>query len=259
MKIHTWNILFWMIMIPLLIVFLSFAEKQNNQRKCKGFSVSIDYNGKNYLFTAKDIEEQVISTFNTLKGLPAEDIIESDIEHEIERNPFVLNAEVYTTINGNCIADVEQRNPIVHFIGSHGNSFYAGANGALMPDNMGMPVRVKVASGFFPLDTIDPALHDVSVQVTKNKQLKEIYRIARHIEDDPVLKPAVEQIYCNKEGQYEMVTKLGDHSVLIGKAKNLDAKLSKLRLFYKKALNHGGWEKYQQLNLKYENQIVCKK
>lgn len=259
MKKYTVNIVFWLIMIPLLIGLLSFAGQENKQKTCQGFRVSIDYGDSDYLFTAKDIEKQVISTFDTLKGVLVKDIVESDIEREIERNPFVLNAEVYTTINGQCIAEVEQRHPIVHFMDRNGKGAYADINGVLMPGNFQMPARVMVASGYFSLDTLNPALQDIRIRDIKHEGLQEMFRIAQKVENDPLLQTAVEQIYRNKDEQYELATKLGQHRVLIGEARKLDEKFSKLNIFYKKALEKGGWKNYHALNLVYEDQIVCKK
>jgi cell division protein FtsQ len=38
-----------------------------------------------------------------------------------------------------------------------------------------------------------------------------------------------------------------------------DHQVEKLKLFYTKALPQKGWEKYQMISLKYENQIVASK
>jgi hypothetical protein len=36
-------------------------------------------------------------------------------------------------------------------------------------------------------------------------------------------------------------------------------KFSKLEIFYKQAMPYEGWTKYDQINLKYSKQIVCRK
>ena len=36
-------------------------------------------------------------------------------------------------------------------------------------------------------------------------------------------------------------------------------KLQRLRKFYKYGLSHAGWDRYERINLEFDNQIICKK
>jgi cell division protein FtsQ len=45
---------------------------------------------------------------------------------------------------------------------------------------------------------------------------------------------------------------------VIGDTNNIPEKFEKLTDFYVDGLNHVGWNKYQIIDLKYKNQIVCK-
>jgi len=52
---------------------------------------------------------------------------------------------------------------------------------------------------------------------------------------------------------------LGDHVILLGSAEELGDKFSRLLAFYKFGLNKIGWNKYNFINIKYKNQVVCSK
>jgi cell division protein FtsQ len=259
MKKKTLNIIFWAVCIPLIITLLSFVGKENKRKQCRDFRVAIDYQGQDFLFTADEIESQVLSKFDSLEGMLVKQVEEADIEAEIEKNPYVLNAEVYTTIDGSCVAEVWQRKPIMQLIDRKGKSMYVDVDGVLMPDDQELPARVPVANGYFNLDSIHPAIEDIKIADLDRKELSGLFKIARKVYKDKLLKAAVEQVYLNREGQYELITKLGQHSVLLGEAKALDEKLAKLKVFYQEALERGGWASYKQLNLVYENQVVCNK
>jgi len=170
-----------------------------------------------------------------------------------------LNAEVYTTIDGFCHADVWQRKAILQLIDDKGKCVYVDENGMLMPDGETLPARVPVANGNFSLDTINPEIEDLTIDDLNNTSFEQFYTIAKVIQNDEFLKAIVEQIYNNKNGEYAIVTKLGQHSVLIGSISQLGKKLEKLKIFYKNANARGGWDKYDQLNLKYENQVIGNK
>ena len=59
-----------------------------------------------------------------------------------------------------------------------------------------------------------------------------------------------------------MIPQVGNHEIVFGAAnsnKDVVAKLNKLKIFYQEGLPFEGWNKYNQINLKYKNQVVCKK
>lgn len=259
MKKLSLNIIFWLIAIPLIAVLLSFVGQENRKKQCHGFRIEIDYQGQDFLFTADEIESQVMSKFDSLKGVPVKQIKEADIESVIEKNPYVLDAEVFTTINGYCVAEIIQRKAIVQFIDRAGRSMYADEHGFLMPDGAKLPARVPVASGNFSLDTLDPGIRDININETERVDLQNLFTIARMVNDDKLLRSAVEQIYLNENNRYELATKLGKHSVLLGEAVDLEGKFDRLGIFYRTALDRGGWKDYDQLNLMFEKQVVCNK
>ncbi|MGM0611971.1 MAG: cell division protein FtsQ/DivIB [Bacteroidota bacterium] len=259
MNRKTQNIIFWLISIPLIIVLLGMVSQQEKERRIQDFRVDIEYQGGDYLFTSDDIEKQVLTKFDSLKGKSLPQVRESDIELEIEKNPYVLNAEVYTTIDGFCNADVWQRKTILQLIDRRGKCVYVDENGVLMPDGKKLPARVPVANGNFSLDTIHPDIDDITIEQLNNKRLEHFFKIAKVVQNDKFLNACVEQIYNNEKGDYEIVTKLGQHSVLIGSINQLGQKMEKLKIFYQNANARGGWKQYDQLNLKYENQVIGNK
>lgn len=259
MNKKTQNIIFWLISIPMIIVLLGMISQKEEERHIQDFQVGIEYQGEDYLFTSDDIEKQVISTFDSLKGKPLQQVKESYIESEIEKNPYVLEAEVYTTIDGICKAKVQQRNTILQLIDRNGKCVYVDENGVLMPDGKKFPARVPVANGSFNLDTLRPGIHDITIDELNNRRVNHFFKIAKIVYEDKFLNAIVEQIYNNRKGEYELFTKLGQHKVLIGSIDKLKQKMEKLKVFYKNANARGGWEKYNQLNLKYKNQVIGNK
>ena len=62
-----------------------------------------------------------------------------------------------------------------------------------------------------------------------------------------------------KEPQLELIPRVGDHVVLLGELDGGEMeRLEKLRLFYTRGLRHEGWDKYDYIDIKYKDQIVCK-
>ncbi|MFO8053569.1 MAG: hypothetical protein R6U19_00205 [Bacteroidales bacterium] len=255
----TLHIIYWIVIIPLMVALVSFAERESREKRCDDFVVEVQYTGDDFLLTAEEVHEQVVKSMDSINGVPVTEIREAGIEAEIAKNPFVKQVKVYTTINGHCIAEVDQRKSIVKYIGKNGNSVYVDDTGILMPDRGSLPARVPVANGNFTLDVRNPETHQIGIEELQREDLDALFRVAKFINRDNTLFALVEQIYLNEEGEIELVTKLGEHSVLLGKAGELEEKFNKLKIFYNNAMVRGGWRQYKQLNLKFKNQVVCKK
>ena len=79
------------------------------------------------------------------------------------------------------------------------------------------------------------------------------------ITHDKFLKAQIDQVYVTEGGEFELIPRIGNHVILLGKAVDLDDKFRKLYAFYKLGLNKIGWNKYNIINIKYKNQVVCSK
>lgn len=79
------------------------------------------------------------------------------------------------------------------------------------------------------------------------------------LQNDPFWNNQIEQIHVTPTQELELVPRVGDHIVFLGKPKEIKDKLEKLKAFYVKALNKVGWNKYSRINLEFSNQIICTK
>jgi cell division protein FtsQ len=89
--------------------------------------------------------------------------------------------------------------------------------------------------------------------------LDDFYIIAQFILADEFWSAHIEQIYLNQYGDMELVPKVGNHKIIFGTSEQMEEKFWKLKTFYKQGLNYTGWENYDTLNLKFQNQVVCTK
>jgi cell division protein FtsQ len=63
-------------------------------------------------------------------------------------------------------------------------------------------------------------------------------------------------------GDFVLVPQVGSHTIIFGSARSdeeVKEKMDKLKVFYQEGLPFEGWNKYETINLKFRNQIVCKK
>jgi cell division protein FtsQ len=63
-----------------------------------------------------------------------------------------------------------------------------------------------------------------------------------------------------QEPQLELVPRVGNHIVLLGKLDGGEFdRLDKLKTFYLGGLWHEGWNEFRYINIKYKDQVVCSK
>ena len=164
------------------------------------------------------------------------------IEEQLQKNPFVKNAQCYKTQTGHVNITVDQRLPVIRVKADNGDDYYVDAHGNIMP-NTHFASNLVVATG---------AIHQKYAQ----KVLKDI---GCYLLQTPLWGNQVEQLNVLADGSIEMVPRVGDHIVYLGSPSNLERKLTRLEKFYKYGLSKVGWNKYSYINVEFDNQIICKK
>ena len=86
-----------------------------------------------------------------------------------------------------------------------------------------------------------------------------LFSLARFIDEHAFWKAQIMQIHGEENGDLILIPRVGYQQIVFGKAVNIEAKFSKLKLFYEKGISEKGWNNYSQINLKFKNQIVCTK
>ena len=89
--------------------------------------------------------------------------------------------------------------------------------------------------------------------------LDDIYQISKFIDQSEFWKAQIEQVYVDKDLEFVIIPKVGNHKIVFGGIENLAGKFEKLMIFYKQGLSKTGWNEYSEINLKYKNQVVCTK
>jgi cell division protein FtsQ len=69
------------------------------------------------------------------------------------------------------------------------------------------------------------------------------------------------QIHLKKDGDFVLIPLVGGQKIIFGSAftdEEVREKFKKLKIFYKEAIPYEGWDKYEEISLKYKKQIVCR-
>jgi len=76
------------------------------------------------------------------------------------------------------------------------------------------------------------------------------------------LQSLIGQIHRKHNGDFVLIPQVGGQKIVFGTAFSdleVEEKFRKLKVFYKEAIPYEGWNTYEEISLKYNKQIVCKK
>lgn len=242
------------------LALLSFTQRKKNEVVCHKVKVNIDVLSGNH-FVTKERVDGILKNVGFQEGIDKfENIDTKRLEKKILDLSSVEEVEVFKNVNGALEVDIKQRKPIARVFNRNGYSVYIDDKGKTMQISEYFTSRVMVINGYVNIKVGEEVGliqgNDSLMQLT---MLDELYELATYINADKFLKAQIEQIYVEKNGEITLIPIVGDQEIIFGKVQDIKKKFDKLILFYKKGINPNNLNLYQTINLKFDNQIVCKK
>lgn len=230
---------------------------------CSGIEVTIKDSLQNAFVTHTDVLDMIEHQHSNLIGIPLKMINTLKIEQALNSLDAVMNATVYKTVDGKVNVLVEQRKPMVRIINRKGQSYYVDNEGQILPLSKKFTPHVMIINGNIDEPyKIEPQSKIPLPNNSSDKNsnfMSELFLFAKYIYEDTFWASQITQIYVGNAHNIELIPRVGSHTILLGSLDGYIEKLDNLKLFYSKGLPEEGWNKYQQINLKYRNQIVCTK
>ena len=221
---------------------LAMTDRHEDSHLCRGVDLHIT---DSLHFDLID-EEMVLAVLQEHSidpvGMPLEEIEPEKIEATLLMHPLVGKVQCYKTGGDMLRINLSSKVPLVRVINNRGQDFYVDSRGEILTQRS-LAVQLPVATGY----------------IDRQFAAGELLEVVRVIDRSEFWKAQVEQINVTKDGQIELVPRVGDHLLIIGTADNVEDKLDRLMNFYEKGLDNVGWNKYRSISVAYENQVVCKK
>ena len=243
----------WAAFIVGFVVVMGAAINHQKAVTCSGIDVNIDYSGGLFFLDETDVKRQISTLVgDSVIGLPVGQIDIGKLEGKLAAHPHVKELFLYLNIKGEFNVEVVQRQPLIRIINRKGVSYYIDKSGDIMPTSHNFTARVPVATN------VSAELPEIP-KTDGNTELADLYRLALFIEESEFWSAQISQVVVNEKQQFEIIPRLGGHRILIGDAGDLERKFEQLMIFYKEGLPNVGWGVYKTIDLRFEDQIVCKK
>lgn len=240
----------------LVVAFSAFNKPEENLHLCTDVKVVVADATTNGFIDANEVVNRLKKSGLYPKGKPLARISCRQIEETLAKTPFVKTAECYKNQDGVVNVSITQRMPIVRIKAINNDDFYVDDQDCIMPNSQ-YTSDLIIATGY----------------INRSYATAYVSPLARILSANDLYRNLFEQINITRNMEVELVPRIGDHIVFLGRLPQsnskserftlindfINTKLHRLELFYKHGLPVAGWNKYSEISLEFDNQIICKR
>ncbi len=252
------NIVSWSLFVGGVLFLMSFVSgKRNDIALNEGsLEINIKHNNDNAFLTPEIIKRYVAVKLNyQIDSAKLSDINIAQLENTIGDIEEVKSVQVYKSVDGKLICEVEERVPVIRIIHENGMSNYIDEDGKYMNLSAQHAAHVPIVTGHINESEFRESVTELPID--SNLMFDDVYALGDYIHSNKFWNAQIQEIHINKKKEFELIPLVGNHRIIFGDVSNMARKFKKLEIFYKEGLNNTGWNEYDTINVKFKNQIVC--
>jgi cell division protein FtsQ len=172
-----------------------------------------------------------------------------EIEKNIENNQWVKSAELFVSSNNFINVKVQQKKPVVRIQqkDSTDYAYYLDEFANPIPLSKQYTPRVSVVT-----------TERLAFTKTDLRMKSAMVQLAQFIDKDTFWSVAIAQIDINAKNQIVLVPMIGAQTIILGSTDDLENKMARLFTFYQQGVNTIKWSLYDEIDLRFKGQIVCR-
>lgn len=240
----------------IVAAFSAFNKPEEKLYVCKDVNIIVADATSHGFIDKKEVQNRLDKSNLNPKGKPLAQVSCRKIEETLMKTPFVKTAECYKTQDGTVTVSITQRMPVVRIKANNNDDFYIDDHDCIMP-NSDYTSDLIIATG----------------AINRTYAVRYISPLARTLMADDLYRNLFEQINVTNDRGIELVPRIGDNVIYLGRIPEsnkpserlqiiqdfVETKMKRLQLFYKYGLPQAGWNKYSEISLEFDNQVICKK
>ena len=215
------------ILLVYLIIVFTFVATKSGEVTCRGVRVAVKNTDVNVFVDEEDVMKAIKKGYGDIMDKSILAVNKDSLERVLVKNPMIKSV------------NIQQREPVLRVL--TGEGYYVDRDGRVMPLSSKFTSRVVVATG----------------DINKKFACEKLGPFAMKLKNEPFWDAYIEQLVVRSNEDVVMIPKVGDFRIVLGKVDDCDARLEKLILFLKDGITKKGWNRYKEINLKFDNQVVC--
>jgi cell division protein FtsQ len=240
----------WLTIGTGMVILLAAAIGKKNKERCSDFHITVKGSQDHFFIEDKDVLRLLTTaTHGKIKGQPMSTLDLHRLEGVLENNVWIKEAQLYFDNNDVLHVTVTEREPIARIFTTGNKSFYIDNTLKKLPLSDRVTAKVPVFTDY-----------PEKIAVVKDSALKnDIKNMAEFILNNSFWMSQVAQIDMDADQKFEMIPVVGNHTVALGDGKNIEEKFGRLMVFYKDVLSKTGFDKYANIDVRFDGQVVATK
>lgn len=238
-----------LLLLVVALVLVALAGFRYFNLPCSEVKVAIADKNSHTMVTEQQARTLILKSSANPVGQKVRKFDRKAIEQVLKQNPWVKGIES-TAINGGCLTvTINTKTPLALVFPEGAAPLVLTDNGQLLPDDPRCS-NLLVING--NVGSCKP--HSF---IKKKGAMHNAYTVARTLAGNKDYAAQYPEIYVRPDGQIEIYSILGGHTVLLGNADHLSDKLANLDAAYSHGLLDAG--PYQSLDLRFKDRIYAAK
>jgi cell division protein FtsQ len=238
----------FMLSIPLVVGAFVFSNGIAKNQVYKGLKIEMK-NPEVSFITQDDVLDILQENGLDNKNTFVKKVNVKTIEQQLEKNKWISDAVVFSSANGTLNLKITQKQPIIRIQQKDSNDY------AYYLDQYANPIewsekytpRVPIAtSSSLSFSKVDLAFKS------------DLVKIATFIQKDTFWNAFITQIDIQPKHEINLIPVLGNQTILIGNANNLEDKMARLLAFYQHGFSTIDWNRFDEIDARFNGQIVCR-
>ncbi len=226
------------------------VEKKYNQQICKDIQVTIIPIAAQHFIEEKSILAYLgAKSSSPLYNIPLHQIKTKELENIIKSHNFVQLCSVYKNWQGSLKITILPRRILARVVNTPESDRYIDSTGTIVPLSAAYTPNVLLIES--------KKTYKLNSNILASTEGQDLLNMLQLITEDPFWKAQITHMSITRQDEFILSTQFSRHKVYFGQADNIKKKMKKLKLFYEVILPYKGWNTYKQINLKFDNQIVC--
>ncbi len=230
------------------------SAKGKKQECCVDIDVTILDSAINNFITKADVENLIKASEINPIGMERRWVALDEIELLLENRSAIRKSDAYIGADGILKVEVTQRRPLLR-IQTENGGFYIDDTQYIFPLVESFTSYVPIITGDIPVKLKEGFRGEAGYQ--DRKWIESVIRLGEYLDRHPIWNAQIQQINVESNGDLTFYTAVGDQKIIFGPIEDIDYKFAKLKTYYKQIVPVYGWERYDQVNLKFSDQIVC--
>ncbi len=260
------SILGWTLLASAMVGLFGFVSDERDKERLKGIRVRVGTPEGVHFMNEERARSIVEKNFGPLDERPIHNLPLEKMERVLSKKPAVGKAELFVSIEGTLRIELDQREPVLRMIDREGKGSYLDKSGKLMPLSSRYTAHVPVITGDFHLswwkgsgEATRQDSPSAKLSASEKSMVKGVKKLGKILRESRFWQAQIQQVTLGPAGKATLIPRLGDQRILFGKLRDQKNKFRKLMAFYQNSLGNTDWKQYDTLDLRFEDQIVCKK